>query len=304
MCDQAVGFDGEFDEAAASLYFFDNQHIDPVALTASGEQRTSVTQQSVANEEVREPETCQAAPQSAAKRASRAESNRRWQKKFREKQRTKWQRLQEEANASAAADTQPVVAGQAALAASPCPYNQVSDRFTFAHSILYCARSARSNDKWTSTVHHTAEVMSMYQAGRMAPQQMAVLWQDYAREVAICLATGGETLKHNLESTSVLPGADTESTDTQLHWLQLAHTLQFSDSQEKDLFLLRRAYLQQQASLLHELQDLEMQLKDIIARGIYRIQRHYLQWGVHAMARSHGHVCQLPTRPSGPHTHG
>ncbi|DBB07333.1 TPA: hypothetical protein ACH3X3_008825 [Trebouxia sp. C0006] len=103
MCDQAVGFDGEFDEAAASLYFFDNQHIDPVALTASGEQRTSVTQQSVANEEVREPETCQAAPQSAAKRASRAESNRRWQKKFREKQRTKWQRLQEEANASAAA---------------------------------------------------------------------------------------------------------------------------------------------------------------------------------------------------------
>ena len=74
---------------------------------------------------------------------------------------TKWQRLQEEANASAAAvqqlqeekqrlaaelellkspaaerrlsnlgilaqDTQPVVAGQAALAASPCPYNQVT----------------------------------------------------------------------------------------------------------------------------------------------------------------------------------
>lgn len=30
----------------------------------------------------------------------------------------------------------------------------------------------------------------------------------------------------------------------------------------KDLFLLRRAYLQQQASLLHELQDLEMQLND------------------------------------------
>ncbi len=58
---------------------------------------------------------------------------------------------------------------------------QVSDRFTFAHSILYCARSARSNDKWTSTVHHTAEVMSMYQAGRMAPQQMAVLWQVCAR---------------------------------------------------------------------------------------------------------------------------
>ncbi len=87
MCDQAVGFDGEFDEAAASLYFFDHEHIDPVALTASGEQHTSVTQQSVANEEVREPETCQAAPQSAAKRASRAESNRRWQKKFREKQR-------------------------------------------------------------------------------------------------------------------------------------------------------------------------------------------------------------------------
>ena len=73
--------------------------------------------------------------------------------------------------------------------------------------------------------------------------------------MAICLATGGETLKHNLESTSgqrlsllmdelgslcsaeathdfqnyaafmghaVLPGADTESTDTQSHWLQLA----------------------------------------------------------------------------------
>jgi len=88
MCDQAAGFDGEFDEAAASLYFFDhNEHIDPVALTSSGEQPTSVTQESVANEEVREPELCQAAPQSAAKRASRAESNRRWQKKFREKQR-------------------------------------------------------------------------------------------------------------------------------------------------------------------------------------------------------------------------
>jgi len=40
------------------------------------------------------------------------------------------------------------------------------------------------------------------------------------------------------------------------------HTLQFSDSQKKDLFLLRRAYLQQQASLLHELQDLEVQLND------------------------------------------
>jgi len=40
------------------------------------------------------------------------------------------------------------------------------------------------------------------------------------------------------------------------------HTLQFSDSQMKDLFLLRRAYLQQQASLLHEQQDLEGQLKD------------------------------------------
>ena len=54
---------------------------------------------------------------------------------------------------------------------------QVSDRFTFAHSILFCAWSARSTDKWTSTVHHTAEVMSMYQTGRMAPQQMAVLQQ-------------------------------------------------------------------------------------------------------------------------------
>ncbi len=42
----------------------------------------------------------------------------------------------------------------------------------------------------------------------------------------------------------------------------MQHTLQFSDSQEKDLFLQRRAYLQQQASLLHELQDLEVQFKD------------------------------------------
>ncbi len=40
------------------------------------------------------------------------------------------------------------------------------------------------------------------------------------------------------------------------------HTLQFSNSQKKDLFLLRRAYVQQQASLLHELQDLEVQLND------------------------------------------
>lgn len=73
--------------------------------------------------------------------------------------------------------------------------------------------------------------------------------------MAICLATGGETLKHNLETASgqrlvtlmdelgslciakathdfqsyaafvghvLLPGADTESTDTQSHWLQLA----------------------------------------------------------------------------------
>ena len=87
-CDQAVDFHGEFDEAAASLYFFDyNEHIGPVALTASDEQLTGVTQQSVANEEVRDPEFCQAAPQSAAKRACRAESNRRWQKTFREKQR-------------------------------------------------------------------------------------------------------------------------------------------------------------------------------------------------------------------------
>ena len=73
--------------------------------------------------------------------------------------------------------------------------------------------------------------------------------------MAICLATGGETLKHNLESTSgqrlsllmnelgslcsaeathdfqnyaVLPGADTESTDTQLHWLQLAVSIWFT----------------------------------------------------------------------------
>ena len=42
----------------------------------------------------------------------------------------------------------------------------------------------------------------------------------------------------------------------------MQHTLHFSDSQKKDLFLLRRAYLQQQASLLHELQDLEGQLND------------------------------------------
>ncbi len=73
--------------------------------------------------------------------------------------------------------------------------------------------------------------------------------------MAICLATGGETLKHSLETASgqrlsllmdelgslcaakathdfqnyaafmghvVLPGADIESTDTQSHWLQLA----------------------------------------------------------------------------------
>ena len=42
----------------------------------------------------------------------------------------------------------------------------------------------------------------------------------------------------------------------------MQHTLQFSNSQKKDLFLLRRAYLQQQASLLHELRDLAVQLND------------------------------------------
>ncbi len=96
MSDQAVDICGAFDEAAASLYFFDytdREQVDPVALTASGDQPSSVTHQSVANEQVREPECCQAAPQSAAKRASRSESNRRWQKKFREKQRVS-QRLE------------------------------------------------------------------------------------------------------------------------------------------------------------------------------------------------------------------
>ena len=93
MSDQAVDFCGEFDEAAASLYFFDTEQVDPVALTASGDQPSSVTYQSVANQEVREPVSCPAAPQAAAKRASRAESNRRWQKKFREKQRVS-QRLE------------------------------------------------------------------------------------------------------------------------------------------------------------------------------------------------------------------
>lgn len=318
MSDQPVDFCGEIDEAAAARYFFDyhTEQVDPVAVTAPGDQPNSLTHPSVANQESREPGRCQAVPQPAAKRASRAESNRRWQKKFREKQRTKWQRMQEEVNTSAAAgqqlqeekqrlaaelellkspaterrlsnldnsthNIQPASAGHTALAASPWPYNQVSDKCTFAHSILYCAWSARSTDKWTSTVHHTAEVMSMY--------------QDYAREVAICLAIGGETLKHNLETASgqrvsllmdvlgslcaaeatydfqnyaafmghaLLPGADTESTDTQSHWLQLAHTLHFNDSQLEDLFLLRQAYLQQQANLLHEQQDLEGQLKD------------------------------------------
>ena len=93
MSDQAVDICGAFDEAAASLYFFDTEQVDPVAVTASGDQPSSVTHQSVANEQVREPECCQAAPQSAAKRASRSESNRRWQKKFREKQRVS-QRLE------------------------------------------------------------------------------------------------------------------------------------------------------------------------------------------------------------------
>jgi len=94
MSDQAVDFCGEFDKAAASLYFFDyTEQVDPVALTASGDQPGSLTHQSVANEEVCEPGICQAAPQPAAKRASRAESNRRWQKKFREKQRVS-QRLE------------------------------------------------------------------------------------------------------------------------------------------------------------------------------------------------------------------
>lgn len=56
---------------------------------------------------------------------------------------------------------------------------QVSVKLTLANSILYCAWSVRSTDKWTSTVHHTDEAISMYQAGRMAPQQMAILWQVY-----------------------------------------------------------------------------------------------------------------------------
>ncbi len=31
---------------------------------------------------------------------------------------------------------------------------------------------------------------------------LLIVLPDYAREVAICLATGGEILKHNLESAS------------------------------------------------------------------------------------------------------
>ena len=96
MSDEVVDFCGEFDEAAASLYFFDytdREQVDPVAMTASGDQPSGPTHQSVANEDVREPGLCQAAPQRAAKRASQAENNRRYQKRFKEKQRVR-QRLE------------------------------------------------------------------------------------------------------------------------------------------------------------------------------------------------------------------
>ena len=54
---------------------------------------------------------------------------------------------------------------------------QVSLKLTLANSIFYCTWATGDSYKWTSTVHHTNEVISMYSARRMAPQQMAILWQ-------------------------------------------------------------------------------------------------------------------------------
>ena len=55
---------------------------------------------------------------------------------------------------------------------------QVSSKLTLANSIFYCCATADTN-KWTSTVHHTEEVVSMYQARRMTPQQLALIWQVF-----------------------------------------------------------------------------------------------------------------------------
>lgn len=141
------------------------------------------------------------------------------------------------------------------------------------------------------TVNHTEEILSMYHVARMPPQQLAIVWQDYVRELAICLATGGDEVRwdvgsptgqrmtalHNelcqlcacraaadLEShkafvASCLLPAHTPAGRAEPDWLKLGQNLKLSEEQLHNLFLLRRAYLQKQALILGYQLDLQLQ---------------------------------------------
>ncbi len=64
---------------------------------------------------------------------------------------------------------------------------------------------------------------------------------------------------HSLTSLTI-SRSSTKTTNSSEKPVAVQHALHFSESQLKDVFLLRRAYLQRHAILTHEQQDLELQL--------------------------------------------